>query len=538
MFRDRWTGITLGMAVDQASELYGGREAFVFADKRISFHDLRIEANRVARAFLKLGLQPGDRVGIWMAGHSEWPPLFFGLAKAGLVLVPLNSRYKPNELEYALRKSRISALVFKNETVKDKDYKAILSEVCKGSDSDRSAGFKNTKFPDLRWIIAVTEKPVPGLLSFASLIRETTSDDDALVERAEKRIQSTDVALIQFTSGTTALPKGAELYHEAMLRAGFYRCSCLRLTPEDRFFSPLPFYHVGGSIHVMLAPIVSGCTVVVQQYFDSTEALRLMELERCTVTIGHQPHWIEYLRHPDLGKRRLTLRTALVGATNPEVRRMVEEKLGLKSMLGFSQTETHLGGSMSSLDDPPDARIGTSGRAMPGVEIEIHDTNTGASLAPGQVGEICMRGWCVMNGYFDDPQKTKETIDAAGWLHTGDLGILNEEGRLVHKGRTKDTIRVGGEQLSASEVEEWLLSHPDVKEAAVVGKPEARLGEVCVAFVELAGSAKVTEAELQDFCRKGLASFKVPRQIYFVSDWPMSSSGKIQKTVLQERFHS
>ena len=207
-------------------------------------------------------------------------------------------------------------------------------------------------------------------------------------------------------------------------------------------------------------------------------------------------------------------------------------------MLGFSQTETHLGGAMGNLDDPPDARIGTSGRAMPGVEIEIHDTKTGASLAPGHVGEICMRGWCVMRGYFDDPQKTEETIDKAGWLHTGDLGLLNEEGRLVHKGRMKDTIRVGGEQLSASEVEEFLLSHPDVKEAAAIGRPEARLGEVCVAFVELAGGAKVTEAELLDFCRKGLASFKVPRQIYFVSEWPSSSSGKIQKSVLAERLHS
>ena len=323
------------MALDEAVESYGDREAFVFSDKRLSFPVLRIEANKVARAFLKLGVQPGDRVGIWMAGHPEWASLFFGLAKAGIVLVPINSRYKPNELEYALRKARISALVFKNEIVKDKNYRAILTEVCQEPGSDPAAGFRNEKVPDLRWIIAITENSVSGLISFDSLLREATSAEDVLVERARKKIQGSDIALIQFTSGTTALPKGAQLYHEAMLRAAAYRCECLRLTCEDRFFSPIPFYHVGGSIHVMLAPIVSGCTVIVQAYFDATEALRIMEMEHCTVTIGHQPHWIEYLRHPDLDKRRLALRTALVGATNPEVRRIVEQRLGLKEHVGI-----------------------------------------------------------------------------------------------------------------------------------------------------------------------------------------------------------
>jgi enoyl-CoA hydratase/carnithine racemase len=304
------------------------------------------------------------------------------------------------------------------------------------------------------------------------------------------------------------------------------------LTPRDRFFSAQPFFHSGGLVQVMLTPIVLGTTVVVQRTFAAGDALAMMERERCTTLIGHQPHWIEYLNHPSLPTRSLALDKAFILAT-PEVNRMVRDAFGITLVCPYGLTETSLGGTGCDLDDPEDVRMTTVGKAHPGMEIQVRDPDTDAVLGAGRTGEILFRGWGVMKGYLNDPERTAAAIDADGWLRTGDAGELDEHGYLRLRNRIKDTIRVGGENVAAVEVEDLLLRHPAVKLAAVVGKPDLRLGEVCVAFVEPKAGARVTADELIDFCTEHIARFKVPREVRFIDAWPISGAGKIEKVKLR-----
>jgi acyl-CoA synthetase (AMP-forming)/AMP-acid ligase II len=320
-----------------------------------------------------------------------------------------------------------------------------------------------------------------------------------------------------------------------MLRGAYYNDYFLGATEGVRFFSPQPFYHVGGSIQVMLGPVVCGCITIVQIYFDPAGALRLMEEHQCTVTMGHQPHWIEYLNHPDLKKRKLRLERADIFAP-ADVRKRVYEEMDVKFLNSpFGMTETHLGGCSCQFGDPMEKWLNTVGKSMPGVELGVRDPRTGELLPPGKEGEICFRGWCLMKGYYDDPQRTAEVIDSEGWLRTGDLGVVDAEGYLWLMGRIKEMIRVGGENVAAADVESFLLEHGKVKQTVVVGAPEERLGEVCVAFIELKSGVEATEDEVLSYCRAGLAGFKVPRKIIFVNEWPMSGTGKIQRVLLQER---
>lgn len=534
---DSWTDTTIGAALDRAADLHGDREAFVFANARTSFLELRRIADGVARGFLELGIERGDRVAVWMAGYAEWAYLYFGLAKIGAVIVPLNTRYKPEELEYVLRQSEARALIFRGTDDK-KDYTDMLADLCPELRRDASPQLDSRRLPKLRWVIDTSEPTLPAITSFRAFLEAGEAVSDAELRRAEQRVSSQDVALIQFTSGTTALPKGAQLYQEAILRATDFHCEKLEMSADDRFFSPQPFYHAGGSVLVMISPIVSGCTTVVQPYFDATEALRLMEDEDCHVTMGHQPHYVEYLNHPALGERRLKLQKGLIFA-NPDMNRLVHEELKIEGLLSpFGMTETHLGGTACSLRDPAEARLTTVGRPGAGVELKISEPHTQEALPAGEVGELCLRGWCVMKGYFQDPERTAEVIDEDGWFHTGDLAIVGRDGNVRLMGRIKDMIRVGGENVAAAEVESFLIKHPAVKQAAVIGQEDLRLGEVCVAFVELKDGAVADEEQLVKYCKENLASFKVPRSIQFLKEWPMTGSGKIQKVRLKELLPS
>lgn len=534
MWTDRWTGQTISMALATAAREYGDREAFVFSNARVGFRELEQRANEVARAFLSLGIQKGDRVAIWMAGYAEWAYLYFGLAKIGAVMVPLNTRYKPPEIEYVLRKSEARLLVFRDEVSSDKDYASILLDLCPELAQAAPGQLRADRAPDLRWVIGVGERELQGVAPYSEFLRGSERTSAATLASAEALVADEDIALIQFTSGTTAFPKGAQLFQLAMLRGAAYCCAIARLSPEDRFFSPQPFYHAGGSIMVMLCPIVTGCTTIVQPYFDAAAAIRIMEEERCTATMGHQPHYIEYLNQPSDTWKRLAVRKGYIFAS-PDVNRMVAEQLGITGLLSpLGLTETHLGGTACTIDDPLELRLTTVGRPTPGIEMQIRDPSTGRPLPTGEPGEVCFRGWCVMKGYYRDPERTAEAIDPEGWFRTGDLGVLGEDGCLRLRGRIKDMIRVGGENVAAAEVEGFLLRHPAVKQTVVVGSPDRRLGEVCVAFIERKDGVNVDERELLDYSRAGLASFKVPRRIRFVDEWPMTGSGKIQRFLLAE----
>jgi fatty-acyl-CoA synthase len=531
MWDDKWTGKTIGAALDEAAERYGDKVATVFQNGEVTYNQFKQKADLMARGFLSLGIVKGDKVAIWMAGYVEWAYVYFALARIGAIMVPVNTRYRPEEVEYVLNKSRASILILKEEP--NKNYLGLLKELVPGAGVVAGA-LPSEKLPHLRRVVVSSQRSLIDCMSFDDLRNLGSDVSESALNQAARKVTSEDVAMIQFTSGTTAMPKGAMLYHVAMLRGAYYGSQVLKLTEADRFFSPQPFFHVGGSIKVMLAPIVSGCTMIVQSYFDAGEALELMERHRCNVLMGHQPHFIEYLNHPDLKRRRLVLEKGMIFAS-PEVNKRVYDEMGIKKLISpYGLTETHIGGTACEMDDPLELRMTTVGRPMPGVEIGIRQPDGKEFLAAGEPGEVCFKGWCVSRGYFDDSQKTAEALDDERWFRTGDLGVMGSDGYLRLVGRIKDMIRVGGENVAAADVEAVLLKHDAVKQAVAVGMADDRLVEVVAVFLELKTGKSVTEEEIMNYCRQHLASFKVPRRVVFVSDWPMTGAGKIQRYVLKE----
>jgi acyl-CoA synthetase (AMP-forming)/AMP-acid ligase II len=528
---NHWREKTIGAALDAAAHKYGDRVASIFHGGPVTYRELKAQADQLARGFLALGIGKGDKVAVWMAGYAEWAFAYFALTRIGAIIVPVNTRYRPDEIEYVLNKSQASLLLFKEEA--NKDFLSLLRELCPRA-GQAADGLPSARLPHLKRLVISSPRALPGCLSLDELKKLGAEVSEYALADAAGKVSGDDIAIIQFTSGTTALPKGALLYQAAMLRGAECGCSVLQLSETDRFFSPQPFFHVGGSIQVMLTPIVSGCTMIVQPYFDAGEALSLMERHRCNVLMGHQPHYIEYLSHPDLPKRKLVLEKGMIFAS-PEVNKRVHNELGIRKLISpYGLTETHIGGTACALADSLELRMTTVGRPMTGVEIGIRQADGREFLPPGQPGEVCFQGWCVTKGYYNDAEKTAEAIDADGWFRTGDLGLIGSDGYLRLIGRIKDMIRVGGENVAAAEVEAVLLKHDTVKQAVAVGMADQRLAEVVAAFVELKSEKSTGEADLIAYCRHHLASFKVPRRIIFVADWPMTGAGKIQRFVLKE----
>ena len=529
MGHDGWTG-TIGASLDEAVARYGDEISYVFDNGEVTYNHLKQTSDLLARGFLSLGVSKGDRVAIWMAGYAEWAFVYFALARIGAVMVPVNTRYRPDEIKYVLNKAKASLLVFKEEA--NKDYLGLLKQLFSGGEF--AGNLPDETLPFLRTLIVASRRQIDGCLGLDELITCGKAIPEQELLQAASKVTGNDTAMLQFTSGTTAMPKAAMLFHSAMLRGAWCGCEVLQLTDADCFFSPQPFFHVGGSIQVMLTPVISGCRMIVQPYFDASHALELMEQHRCNVLMGHQPHYIEYLNHPDLKKSNLVLEKGMIFAS-PEVNKRVYDEMGIKKLISpYGLTETHIGGTACALDDPLEIRMTTVGRPMPGVEIGIRQPDGDEFLPAEEPGEVCFRGWCITKGYFDDPEKTAEALDANGWFRTGDVGVLGSDGYLRLVGRIKDMIRVGGENVAAADVEAILLKHDAVKQAIAIGMADERLVEVVAVFVELKTGKRATEQEIVDYCRQHLASFKVPRRVKFVYAWPMTGAGKIQRYVLKE----
>ena len=443
---DDWIGRTIGDALDEAVERYGDEIGYVFANGEVTYNRLKETSDLLARGFLSLGIKKGDRVAIWIAGYAEWAFIYFALARIGAIMVPVNTRYRPDEIKYVLSRSKASLLVFKEES--NKDFVGLLKELFPGGTF--AGNLPNETLPSLRALIAASDRRIDGCLGFDELIAAGKAGSREKSFQAASKVTGDDIAMIQFTSGTTAMPKGALLFHAAMLRGATCGCEILQLSEADRFFSPQPFFHVGGSIQVMLTPIISGCRMIVQPYFDAGQALELMERHRCNVLMGHQPHYIEYLNHPDLKKRNLVLEKGMIFAS-PEVNKRVYDEMGVKKLISpYGLTETHIGGTACALDDPLEIRMTSVGRPMPGVELAVRQPNGKGFLPTGERGEVCFRGWCITKGYFDDAEKTAEALDDQGWFRTGDLGVIGTDGYLRLVGRIKEMIRVGGENVAAA----------------------------------------------------------------------------------------
>ncbi|GAA0740021.1 AMP-binding protein [Ideonella azotifigens] len=537
---------TLGDFFDDMVRRQPAREALVsrHQDRRFSYLELQREVNRLASALLKLGLQPGDRVGIWSHNNAEWLLMQLSTAKVGLVLVNINPAYRTTELAYALNKVGCQALVTMAR-FKTSDYLGMLRELAPELTDCAPGHLQAARLPALRtiaWIdLAGEGAEEPGLIRFSDLLAQGDAADARVTEVAAT-LKSSDPINIQFTSGTTGFPKGATLTHRNILNNGFFIGECMKLDPDDRLCIPVPLYHCFGMVLGNLACLTHGATIVYpNDGFDPLAVLETVQAERCTGLHGVPTMFIAELDHPRFAEFDLsTLRTGIMaGSPCPiEVMKRVVSQMHLEEItIAYGMTETSPVSCQSATDTPLDRRVSTVGTVQPHLEVKMVDPESGAVVPPGQTGELCTRGYSVMHGYWGDPEKTAEAIDADGWMHTGDLATMDDQGYVNIVGRIKDMVIRGGENLYPREIEEFLYRHPQVLDVQVVGVPDLKYGEELCAWViakpGLPGQP-LTEQALRDFCKGQIAHHKVPRYIRFVDAFPMTVTGKIQKFKIRD----
>jgi fatty-acyl-CoA synthase len=513
-------GQTIGDNLRDTVSRHGDREALVVCSQkyRATYRQLWDATTDVARGLLALRVVPGERVGIWATNCFEWVIVQYATARIGAILVNVNPAYQTNELEYVLRQSGISALLH-GRGFRNTQYAPMIEAV-------------RSRCPELRHIF-------PLDTSWDRLVRSGETVGLAELEKREAELQCDDPINIQYTSGTTGSPKGATLTHHNILNNGYFIGLALGYTERDRVCIPVPFYHCFGMVLGNLACTPHGaCMVVPGETFQASTVLQTVHAERCTSLYGVPTMFRAVLEHPDFDRcDRSSLRTGIMaGAPCPiELMKEVVERLHMPQVaIGYGMTETSPISTFSALDDPLDRRVSTVGRVQPHLEVCVRDPATGRMVPCGTSGELCTRGYSVMRGYWNDQAATGAAIDAAGWMHSGDLAVMEESGYVHIVGRLKDMIIRGGENISPREIEETLVAHPDVSEIQVIGVPSRKYGEEVMAWVRPCPGATPNEQDLIAYCRARLASFKVPRYWQFVETFPMTVTGKIQKYRLRQ----
>lgn len=522
------SNITLGAAYDQAAARWGPAIGWVFEDRRVSFAEMRDRADEVARALLASGIRKGDVVAILTPNVPEFAFCLLACGKLGAILAPVNTRSKMFELEHILRHSHARVLVTADGFLAH-DYVALVRDLCGAGAIDSAGRVASEALPHLELVVGISGGT--PLLLWPDFVARGAAVSGEQLQQAHDALRTSEPILLQYTSGTTAAPKGALCNHVYVVNFGAEIIDRLGIQPGEGFLNTQPFYHVGGGCGAVPTPLVTGCRMVMPEYYEVERVLGLIERERCVARTGFAAMYIMELAHPRLREFDLSsLRSGwCVGPADLMARIRDEMRIpGLVQIYGA----TECGGTSGHFDDPWDKRSQSCGRPFPGTEVAILHPETGARLGPGEIGEIVCRGWWTMNGYLRQPEENARAIDAAGWVHTGDYGLLDADGFLYFRGRLKNMLKVGGENVSAEEVEAMLMRHPKVKMAAVTGMPDARLGEVVLAHVELHAGMTATEPEIIEFCAGRMANFRVPRRVQFIADWPMTGSGKIQKHLL------
>ena len=533
-------GQTIGASLDRIAAEMGDRDALIsyHQNARYTYAELLDEVNRVARGLLALGVERGDRVGIWGPNVAEWVITQYASAKVGAILVNVNPAYRLRELEYALKQSGVSVLVTARSFRKT-DYLAILIALAPELVASRGEPLAIAKLPRLRHVIYMGDGETPGGLSWHELMQLGGQVSLSALQAVQDSLQFDDPANIQYTSGTTGSPKGATLSHHNVLNNGFFVGEVLRYTADDRICAPVPFYHCFGCVMANLAALTHGAAVVIPaESFDPEATLRAIETQRCTSIYGVPTMFIAMLDHPSIDSVRLdSLRTGIMaGSPCPiEVMRQVIDRMQVREVtICYGMTETSPVSFQSAVDDPIDIRVSTVGRIHPHLECKIVSPETGEIVPRGTQGELCTRGYSVMLGYWDNPEATAEAIDSVRWMHSGDLAVMREDGCVNISGRIKDMIIRGGENIYPREIEELLYSHPKVSEAQVIGLPDLKYGEEVCAWVRLREGQCATEDEIREFCRSQIATYKIPRYVRFVPEFPTTVTGKIQKYRMRE----
>lgn len=502
----------------------------------ITWRQLADQAEQLGAALLALGVAPADKVGILMANCCEWVAWAHGATGIGAIVVPANTRFREEELAYQLKASDTRVLIMQKR-LGDADFLGMILKLVPELKTAKAGAWASAAFPELRQVICIdaASGEVPGIMAMTDVLRLASPDRIDQARGAQDKVRPQDAALIQYTSGTTAFPKGAMLSHYGTARNAFHVNERLHIGPDDRIYAPGPFFHVAGTTLGILLGLLSGATIYTQPKFDPPAVLETIEEEGITVYNGVDSLFITLFKHPAF--RPAALATISKGwiASSPDIVRMVHRDMGLggiTNVFGISEASPNV--TICDLDDPAELRAETCGYPHPDCAVKIVDPQTQAELPPGEQGEICFRGYSLMLGYYKNPAETAKAIDGDGWLHTGDRGLLRPTGELEYFGRIKDMLRVGGENLAPAEVEEVLCQYPKVRQAAVVGLPDERLVEVPAAALELKPGEQCTAEEIVDFCKSRLAAYKIPRTIAFVDALPMTGSGKIQKFRLRQ----
>ena len=532
-------GETIGQRLEQVAAEMPDALALVVCQQnvRLNWAQLAARVDAFAAGLLSLGLKPGDRVGIWSPNNAEWVITQLATARAGLILVTINPAYRLSELEYALNKVECAAVVTAT-SFKTSDYAGMLATLLPELAGATPGDIRAAAVPSLRVIVQIGQASIPGAFSFAEVEGRGGAAERAQLAALQDVLQSDDAINIQFTSGTTGAPKGATLTHHNILNNGYFIGETMKYTQADRVCIPVPLYHCFGMVIGVLACLTHGSAMVFPgEGFDPLATLQAVAGERCTSLYGVPTMFIAQLDHPRFAEFDLSsLRTGVMaGTTCPiELMKRAIEKMHLRDItICYGMTETSPVSFQTTLDDTLERRVATVGRVHPHMEAKVIDAE-GRVVPPGTPGELCTRGYAVMLGYWADEARTRGAIDAAGWMHTGDLATLDAQGYCAIVGRIKDLVIRGGENIYPREVEEFLYRHPAIADVQVFGVPDEKFGEELCAWVKLRTGMDLTAEDLRSFCRDQIAHYKIPRHVRFVEEFPMTVTGKMQKYLMRE----
>ncbi|WP_151982282.1 AMP-binding protein [Acinetobacter guerrae] len=532
-------GMTIGEKFDQVCLQYAEQEAIIslHQNRRLSYQQLQDEVNACACSLLQLGLHKGDRLAIWSPNCVEWTIAQFAASKVGIILVNLNTAYKSHELEYVLNKVSCKGLIIA-APFKTTDYLELLTKIAPELVHSHDKILNSKRLPHLKFVIKIDDQQHTGIYRFSDLLETPNQSQLDELQRLAQQLQFDEPINIQFTSGTTGNPKGTMLTHHNILNNGYFVGEGIGLTPQDRVCISVPLFHCFGMVMGNLACITHGSTMVYPSaVFNPLETLKAIDQEKCTAAYGVPTMFIAVLEHEQFAEFDLTsLRTGIMaGSPCPrEIMQRVIENMHMSEItICYGMTETSPVSVQSYINDSIDKRVSTVGHVHPHIEIKI--VNLEGEITPiGTLGELCVRGYSVMAGYWDEVEKTQEVIDAAGWMHTGDIGEMDENGFVKIKGRIKDVVIRGGENLFPKEIEDFLYTHPDVSDVQVIGLPDLRYGEELCACIILHEHHQADEDSIRRFCKEHISHNKVPRYIKFLTEFPLTASGKAQKFKLQE----
>ncbi len=534
-------GMTIGDKFDEIANRFPNNDALIVRHQqlRYTYSQLQEAVNKAARAFLAIGVKRGDRVGMWAPNRAEWTITQFATAKIGAILVNINPAYRLHELEYALNQSEASYIVTA-DTFKSSNYTQMLYDLAPELKASAEGKLKSMKLPNLKGVINLSDTQYAGMWRWTDFVELSEQVTPESLAECQSQLQFDDPINIQYTSGTTGFPKGAALSHHNILNNGYFVAESMKFTENDRLVIPVPLYHCFGMVMGNLGCITHGAAMIYpDEGFDPKTVLQTISDEKATAVYGVPTMFIAELDHPDFASFDLsTLRTGIMaGSICPaEVMKQVNSKMHMEEVqIAYGMTETSPVSTQTAANDPFEKRVTTVGRTQPHLESKIVDAATGNVVPRGQIGELCTRGYSVMLKYWNNEEATRGAIDEAGWMHTGDLATMDEEGYIQIVGRIKDMVIRGGENVYPKEVEEFLYTHPSISDVQVTGVPDKKYGEELIAWIKLHPSApEVSEEQLREFCKGKITHFKIPRYFKFVDEFPMTVTGKIQKFKMRE----